>query len=303
MSVVVTLASDSTVGIYDPSFLKRCLQSLAAQTDAPSMDILVPYPSSIDTFSDLQDAYPGVEFIPVNEAAANEGPGPRHTHFDLLRASGLARARAAIVAMVEDQEILDPSWAAHMLAAHRNQVAAVGGSVENGIDRPLNWAVYFCDFINYQNPFSPGESTSASDVNISYKTECLQAVRSAWQDGFHEPIVHSAIQESGGKIVLEPKAVVYQARTGLSLKAALKERIIWGRHYAAHRQRAFPRWKALAFAAFTFLLPVLLAFRKTGIILRKGRNIGPFFKALPLTILLLLFWSFGEMAGYLTGES
>ncbi len=30
--------------------------------------------------------------------------------------------------------------------APRTGYAAIGGAIENGINRPLNWAVYYCDF-------------------------------------------------------------------------------------------------------------------------------------------------------------
>ena len=45
-----------------------------------------------------------------------------------------------------------------MVVAHREYYAAIGGAIENGVDRPLNWAVYYSDFGRYQNPFQSGES-------------------------------------------------------------------------------------------------------------------------------------------------
>ncbi len=45
--------------------------------------------------------------------------------------------------MIEDQEILEPDWAAKMIEAHKTGYAVIGGAVENGVDCSLNWAVLF----------------------------------------------------------------------------------------------------------------------------------------------------------------
>ena len=303
LTVVITLASDSTEGRYDPSYLTRCLDSLHTQENAPSMSIIVPYPAQAREFENLQEIFHDVMFLPVDDPIANTRPGQNHKHFDVLRANGLAHARGEIIAMVEDQELVDQNWAINMIQAHSMDYAVIGGSIENGVDRPLNWAVYFCDFLEYQNPLASGETLSASDVNISYKREVLEAVRSTWQDGYHEPFVHREIISRGWKIASEPKAIVYQVRTGLKLGRVLKERVIWGRHYAAHRQIDFPRWKSLVYSVFSFFLPVMLLLRKTNQIFKKRRNTSVFFKVLPLTVLLTVFWSGGEMLGYITGRS
>jgi hypothetical protein len=205
--------------------------------------------------------------------------------------------------LLEDHGIADPDWSARIVAAHRQECACVGGAIENGIDRPLNWSVYFCDFLRYQNPLPAGESEFASDANTAYKREALEAIRPVWEEVFHETKVNWALRSRGEKLVLAPEAIVLQHRKGLRLASALEERFIWGRSYAATRagmaglpQRAF--W-----AAFSPLLPLLLLGRMGSTVLRKGRSTGAFLKALPLTALLLLAWSGGELTGYLTGRS
>src|ERR1700681_5044734 len=95
-------------------------------------------------------------------------------HHDELRARGLALARGYIVALIEDHGIPAPDWCAQILESHRQPFAVVGGAIENGIDRPLNWAVYYCDFLRYQNPLQEGTSAFASDANVSYKRSALE---------------------------------------------------------------------------------------------------------------------------------
>jgi hypothetical protein len=303
LSVIVTVASDSIIQKYDQSYLRRCLDSLHAQDNAPSLEIIVPFPSNTMEFNKLGDSYHDIRFLPVSGPRANSGPGPNHEHFDILRANGLARAQGKLISLVEDQEIVDNHWAAKITAAHSQGYAVIGGAVENGVNHPINWAVYFCDFLQYQNPIQAGETSSASDVNISYKREVLEAVRSTWEDGFHEPSVHREIIKRGWKIGFEPEAIAYQMRSSLDFGRVLKERYIWGRHYAAQRQRDFPKWKALLYSGFSPFLPFLLLIRKTQTIINKRRNIGVYFRVLPLTIVLIIFWSAGEMVGYFTGKS
>ena len=73
----------------------------------------------------------------------------------------------------------------------------MGGAIENSIDRPLNWAVYFCDFLRYQTPLPDGESALASDANVSYKRTALQAIQPVWRDVFHETSVNAALRARG----------------------------------------------------------------------------------------------------------
>jgi hypothetical protein len=267
------------------------------------MSIIVPFPARILEIQDLQYKYKDVFFLSVDDPTANTGPGADHLHFDVLRSYGLGIANGDIIALVEDQETFGQNWAVKMLEAHDLDFAVIGGAIENGVNRPLNWSVYFCDFLKYQNPIIIGESLYASDVNVSYKRGVLESVRSSWQEGFHEPIVHREILSQGWKIGLNPEAIAYQMRSGLDFGSVLKERFIWARHYAAKRQRDFPKWKALVYSVFSAFLPLILLFRKTHTIIKKRRNIGIYFRVLPLTIILIVFWSAGEMAGYFTGKS
>jgi hypothetical protein len=73
----------------------------------------------------------------------------------------------------------------------------VGGAIENGIGRPLNWAVYFCDFLPYQNPVPLGESAIASDACVSYKRAALESTRTIWQEIFHEWSGNGALRSRG----------------------------------------------------------------------------------------------------------
>ena len=177
----------------------------------------------------------------------------------------------------------------------------MGGAIENGVDRPLNWAVYFCDFLRYQNPVRKGESAYASDANVAYRRAVLETIRPVWQEKFHEPSVNEALRSRGEIVVLAPDMVLYQHRQGLRFSSALKERLVWGRSYAAARCKLAPQHRRF-WAVFSPALPLLLLARMTAMAWKKRRTLTPFLKALPLTSMLLISWALGELAGYVTGR-
>ena len=300
LSVVVVVVSDTTHAKAEVSHLMGCLQALTQQVDPPSMEIIVPYHPRTEGIEDLKRRFPSVAFLCIEDLKTFIEQGGSREHHDELRARGLAAARGEFIGLIEDHARPDPHWCARIVEAHRQSYAAVGGAIENGIDRPLNWAVYFCDFYRYQNPVPRGESRFVSDANVSYKRSALAAIRPIWQEVFHETAVNWALTSRGEKLALSPQVIVYQHRSNLRLGGVLKERFIWGRSYAASRGKLSGGIKRAIYAALSPMLPGVLLLRMTMSVTKKGRCLGAFLKALPLTAVLTLTWSLGELLGYLT---
>lgn len=303
LSVVVVIVSDTITARATSRCLAGCLEALLAQRDAPPMEVIVPYHERTDGIADLEHRFPTVRFLLVRDLKLlREGGGSRE-HHDELRACGLREARGPLIALLEDHGRPAPEWAARIVTAHQSEYAAVGGAVENGVDRALNWAVYFCDFGRYQNPVVAGPSPSASDANVSYKTAAFQAIRATWEAVFHETAVHAALHERGEQVALDPGMVVHQHRVGLTLGDAVRERFIWGRSYAATRSRLVSASARLTMALLSPALPAVLVARMAGQVRRKGRCTSEFVRALPMTLLLTGAWAAGELAGYVTGRT
>jgi hypothetical protein len=218
-------------------------------------------------------------------------------------ARGLALAHGEIIALLEDHGIPDSVWAMNIVDAHNNEFAAIGGAIENGIDRTLNWAVYFCDFLRYQNPLPSGESLYASDANVSFKRKALDKISPVWLDIFHETTVNASLMLRGEKLALSPSIVVHQHRRNLHLGAVIKERFIWGRSYGGTRVELEGGFRRLILSALSPTLPAIILLRMCFTIVSKRRSLGAFVKAFPLTVLLTTSWSLGEMAGYITGRA
>jgi hypothetical protein len=305
LSVVVAVVSDTTRR-PDTRHLEPCLAALIRQKGAPAMEIIVPHLPGMDGIAALGEEYPNVRFAAADGLRTYTGRSGSREHHDELRARGLALTRGSIVALIEDHGIPAPDWSASI---HANlfgaslspRFAAVGGAIENGVDRPLNWAVYFCDFVRYQNPVQAGDSAFASDANIAYRRAALESIRPVWQDSFYEPAVNEALRSRGEIVALAPDVILYQHRQGLRFGSALKERFVWGRSYAAARGELAPR-RRLIWAVFSPVLPALLLARMTAMAFAKRRRLAPFLKVLPLTGMLLVSWALGELAGYVTGR-
>ena len=301
LSVVVVIVSDTMARSAGTSHLAKNLAALTHQVDAPPMEVIVPYHPNTVGMDRLKADFAGVTFEEVGDLRTYTGKGGSREHHDELRARGLNVARGQIVALLEDHAVPDARWCASIVRAHQTtfaEYAAVGGPLENGVDRPLNWAVYFCDFARYQDPVPEGPSLFASDANVSYKVSVLRAIAPVWRDVFHETAVNAALLARGEKIGLSRGVRVAQHRSDLRLAQALRERFIWGRSYAASRPTAVAPAARARHAAVTPLLPFALTFRVAASVLRKRRHVSELARALPLVVMLFAAWALGELAGY-----
>jgi len=299
LSVVLTISSDTISRRAHVSHLEGCLQALAQQRNAPPLEVIVPHHPEVDGIEELSARFPEVIFLSVPSASIAGRKGGGREHHDVLRSHGLKIATGEIITLLEDYARPAPDWASNIVAAHRGPWAAVGGAIVNGIHRPLNWAVYFCDFGKYQNPLPPGPTTVASDINTSYKRSALEAVRPLWDEAFREIVVNGALIERGEELVLDPDIVVHHHRSGLELIEALKERFIWGRSYALTRTAVIGDATRYLYAALSPALPVILLARMARTARTRGRHFADFVRAVPHLVPLLISWSMGEMLGYL----
>jgi hypothetical protein len=300
LAVVVTVVSDTSEAA-DTSHLEGCLEALQRQSDPAAMEVLVTCDARLRGVDKLRQRFPEVSFIAVDKLRTARS-GPSREHHDELRGIGIRNSHAPLVALIEDVGRPDPHWCSQLVKEHQHPYAAVGGAMENGIDRPLNWAVYFGDFGRYQNPIPAGPSAYVSDANVCYKREALQRVADAWAGSYNEARVHAALADRGEVLALSPNVIVYQHRLNLRLGAALLERYVWGRSFAAVRIASVSSSRRAVLALLCPLLPFVLLLRQFQNVLRTKRNQAAFFRALPLTMLLDLVWSWGEFVGYLTGH-
>ncbi len=296
ISVIVIVVSGS-------SHLQTCLQALQSQQNCSPgrLEIIVPFDQTDREISDLKIKFPDVLFHPV-VVSVRTLPGLCHDHFDHFRSVGLAIARGSIVAMLEDHAYPDSNWCNLLLKAHKKPVVAVGGAIENDIDKSVNWATFFFSCGRYQRPLKCGPSALVTDTNVAYKRETMDAIKPSWQHRFHEPTVHSRLLSKGETFWLSPDIIVYQHRKGLKLVQSLKERYWWGRHFSANRFDTPNRLYRFGLTLMSIAAPLIIFAKMSKTAIEKKRNGKKFIVALPITVLLIFAWSFGEMMGYITGR-
>ncbi len=296
LSIVITLVSGKDA-------LRRCLAALRPQTDPAETEIIVPYDRWSADIAGLAPEFTAVRFHFIEDlgmAASATVSAHAHRLYDRRRAVGLGLAAGRIVAMTEDHAVPAADWCRQIRAAHQQPHAVIGGAIENAVDRPLNWALYYCDFGRYGLPRPAGTAPSISDVNVTYKRGALQSVRATWCDAYHEPVVHAALQARGEVMFFDPRIVVYQQRPAITLRQAFRERIDWGRVFAETRAAGWSTWRRLAYAAGTALLPGLLLARVLGHMARQRRTLAQVATGAPLTTVLLASWAIGELIGYVS---
>jgi hypothetical protein len=296
--------------------LRRCLTALVEQQEAPSMEILVPCDATVQSAATIvadvaaRASARGVAHLKVLDLGRlttdrpSSGPRGQHELIDRRRSAGLAAAAGELVALVEDRGVPRSDWAATIVRLHGSlQYPAIGGAVENGRDRLLNWAVYFCDFGRYQRPFTAGPRRYLSDVNVSYKRRALDATRAIWSNRYHEPLVHWELERQGAVLYASPDIVVDQLRDNLTVAGLLVERLAWGRLFGALRARRITPARRLLFVGLSPLVPALLFFRvlrdqsAKGMVLRRALAVSP------ALLLLLSAWAAGEAIGCLLGRA
>jgi hypothetical protein len=302
LSVVIAIVSDTTNRELDLSILGECLSSLQEQIDPPLMEVIVPYIEGSADFSVIAKEYPAIRLLCFQGLKSYRSRKMGREHHDELRAQGILAATGRIVALIEDYARLDEHWSRNIITAHRQEFAGIGGAIENQIDRPLNWAVYFCDFGKYQNPLPEGKTTFASDANISYKLAALSEIRLDWQEVFHETQVNWSLLGKGFTLGLSPNIIIFQNRKNLSFISSLQERFIWGRSYAISRIKVMSFINRIKLIALSPLLPIVMFLRTTRIAMLKASNKKVIFICSPAIFLLILSWSFGELTGYLTNR-
>lgn len=273
-------------------YLIRCLTALTQPDRGPAPEIIVPCDESAGDLLTLVEKFPEVRFLSV--------AGER-TYAE-LRTIGVRASQGQIVALTEDHCSAAPDWCAQILLAHQAPYAAIGGAVEKKRrDTSLNWALYLADYLRYMNPLLEGATDNLTDCNVTYKRPALDAIADTWTDEFHEPVVHAALQARGQSLWLDPKIVVYQQRS-VDLRAALRDRYVFGRLFASTRAIDFSRTQLLLYCLLALALPAVLVGRVAVHVLRKRRCAAEFVRSLPYLMLVSTVWAGGEFLGYLTGR-
>ena len=300
ISVVVTVVEG------EPA-LSRCLEALARQEDAPTLEVIIPYDDTILEVAELKTRFPQFVFLSLGALippGTKFDPFVEHELFDRRRSEGLAIAKGDLLAILEDRGAPRPDWARAMAKAHAEageKVAVIGGAVINVAPGPMARALFICDYGRYAPPLPVGEAEYVTDINICYRRSALESVRDLWIHRYQETVVNWTLRDRGLQLILSPEPVVLHLRGAAPLARTLSERFQWGRVFGIQRGARWTYAKAAAAAAAGLVLPLVLLLRQTRALKAKGASTGEVLGAIPSLMLILPAWSFGEAIGYLQG--
>ena len=282
------------VAFNDPQLLSRCLEALSLETQGGDVETLVVSnrQHAVEHLSErLRSTLDGVQWI---HAA-------RGTTIPRMRTLGIAYSHGDIVALIEDDCVVQAGWYAGLLASHRMPAAAVGGAVEPGpYRRALDWAVYLCDYGRFMLPLAAGPAVALPGNNVSYKRDSLRALPATLAEDFQEMFVHREWQRQGVPMWSEPAIVV----TNVNSWTLAHLTVIPYHHARAFAGRRFgdqPVWRRGMMSLFALLLPLIKVSRVVRETVARRRCFRALLRALPLIVVLETCWSLGESVGYLRG--
>ena len=297
LTVIVTIVDGGPT-------LHRLLQALEKQVRPPPLEVIIPYDASVaPEVEALATEFPEFSFLDIG-AVTPEKPiasaAGQHELYDRRRARGLAAATGALISVLEDRGAPRPDWAATVARLHRELPhAVIGGAIEPEPDSLLNWALFVCDFERFSLPFESGPREWISDINVSYKRRAVENTREIWKHRFHEPLVHWALAEQGETLYLSSEMVVDHKCPAVPLTSLLQQRVSWGRLFGHIRARKMSPARRLVLSLLGPIVPLRLLLRH-GVAQGRKRRLARYLQAAPVVLLLTIFWTWGEVGGYLS---
>lgn len=239
---------------------------------------------------------PGVECVPCGDC-----PSIPHA-----KAIGVGRARAEVVALIEDHCVPSPAWAAAVVAAFEAhpEVAAVAYAFDNL--NPINW-VSRCFLVLAYGPWmAPVESgyiPTPSWMNVAYRRKVLVEAGDLARWFSCEGLYLHQLKSAGAKFWQAGDARVSHLNHPYLLGSA-RDSAVWQRLFASARVEAEDwswarRW--MYFFAAVPLSPAIITWRLGRRLWSRPELRLRFLTSLPLIYFVYTFGAFAEAAGYVFG--
>lgn len=273
--------------------LDRCLQALSANADIVG-EVLVVRRS--------EDALAQASALVARREDMRLVLVPSDATVPRMRHAGLNESRGDIVALIEDDCLVESEWAGAVVRAHAGTHVAIGGAVEpDSYERPLDWAAFFCDYARFMLPLPGGETAVLPGNNVSYKRAVVdELIVTGAVDGLQEAFVHDAWYRAGRTMKADPSIRVRNVHRWTA-EAVSGVPFHHGRAFAGQRAAGWSVGKRLLYGCASVILPFLHTGRILERVLTRRRLVRPLWGALPWIVLFGVCWSAGECAGYLLG--
>lgn len=266
-----------------------CLSEIENQGVDIAIEILVVDNSSDGTQDLIARDFPNVKLVraPINKLIPE------------LWGIGIDLSLGDLIAVTTTHFVPAKNWIDEIIKAHDSECAGIGGAIEND-DRAglVSWAVYFCRYSRYMLPFARQNTHDFAADNASYKRTELDRVKHAMANGFWEAFVHQEMIQERMELVLSPRIVVYHTDS-FKFSDFISQRFWHGKQFGSSRATRIPGVKRIALVLLSPLIPFVHLYRITRRVFVRKQNVVKYLLSLPILMLFLASWSFGEFIGYL----
>lgn len=267
--------------------LEGCLEALAPERENAHLEVLVADRCGEPVRERVRSVFPWVTIIEA----------PPATTIPHLRALAFAQARGNSVAVIEDHVLVPAGWARRLLDLQESGEDVVGGAVENAAtERLVDWAAFLCEYSHLLPPLPEGPVSSLPGNNTVYRRSLLEKYRAVTGENRWEDHLHRRMREDGILLYSRPDIKVGHKKH-YTVWEYLSQRYLYSRSYAGMRLRDASTGRRVAYGFAAFALPPLLFLRTVRTIWRKKCHRPELMKSLPLLMLFVSGWGWGEVVG------
>ena len=268
---------------------------LLAQSVRDQLEIVIVAPSA-DKIEADRGALAAFHSFQVVEFGRIKGVGEAN-------AAGTRRARAPVVAFVEEHSYPHPGWAEALIEAHCGPWAAVGPVVGNANgDSLVGWADFLVGYGPWLDPARAGARDILPGHNSSYKLALLLEYGPGLEGMLEsETVLHADLRQKGHQLYQEPQAKISHLN--------FEKPSVWipaqyysGRAFAAPRSEHWPITRRALYFVAGPLIPLVRLGRTLGQARGARLHPGPPAAVWPVLLLGLGVSAAGEMVGYLLGS-
>ena len=282
------------VSTEDEGRILETLDAIASQQASFAFEIIIADRRNGEISQTLLQRFPNIHLLTCNVGT----PLPK------LLALALDHAAGDYIVVTEDHCLPPENWLEAFERAFREaseDVAAVGGAVENGLTRSaLDWATFLCEYGGFLPPVPEGPAASLPGMNIAYRRSALQSIdRSLLVKGFWETTIHPVLRRGGWKLYSTNRVMLRHCKK-FSFGHFIRQRFAYSRYYAGLRFPPEQIWRRIAAFCLSVILPAMLL----GRLGRRAWTRTPplaLLAALPALVVFVTVWAVGEMVGYLRG--
>lgn len=267
----------------------ECLTSIERQGVNESVEIIVADYSTDGTAEIIERKFPSVKLIKFTKPML----------IPELWGAGIFHCSGEVIAITTAHCIPAQNWVSEILKAHNSSYAAVGGAIECMEGASLvDWAIYFCRYSSYMEPFSKGIVQEIPGDNASYKREALERCKELLENGFWEIVVNARLRRDGMELLALPSIVVYYKKS-FDAAAFIRQRYYHGTHFGSTRAMDFSLLKRIVYILMSPLIPFIIFSHISRQVFKKKRHLKEFVLSSPILFLFLSSWATGEFYGYL----